>query len=83
MVGDRRLLLADEPTGALDSVNAEAVMQLMLAICRRGVAGVVVTHDKQVASCADRVVFLQDGQVIDQAQTSPGPDSLLTPGAQR
>jgi len=83
VVGDRRLLLADEPTGALDSVNAEAVMQLMLAICRRGVAGVVVTHDPQMASHADRVVLLQDGQVIDQSQISPGPDSLLTPGAQR
>jgi putative ABC transport system ATP-binding protein len=83
VVGDRRLLLADEPTGALDSVNAEAVMQLMLAICRRGVAGVVVTHDPRVASCADRVVFLRDGQVIDQTQTAPGPDSLLTPGSQR
>ncbi len=83
VVGDRKLLLADEPTGALDSVNAEAVMLLMLAICRRGVAGVVVTHDAQMASCADRVVFLQDGQVIDQAQTSSGPNSLLAPGAQR
>jgi putative ABC transport system ATP-binding protein len=83
VVGDRGLLLADEPTGALDSVNAEAVMQLMLAVCRRGVAGVVVTHDAQMASYADRVVFLQDGQVIDQARTSPGPDSLLTPGARR
>src|SRR5690349_6535906 len=84
VVGDRRLLLADEPTGALDSVNAGAVMQLIRAICQRGVAGVVVTHDAQMASCADRVVFLQDGQVIDQAQTSPAPpQSLLTPGAQR
>jgi putative ABC transport system ATP-binding protein len=83
VVGDRRLLLADEPTGALDSVNAEAVMLLMLAICRRGVAGVVVTHDAQMASCADRVVLLQDGQVIDQAQAGSGPDSLLAPGAQR
>ena len=54
-------------------------MQLMRAICRRGVAGVVVTHNAQMASCADRVVVLQDGQVIDQTQASPGPDSLLTP----
>jgi putative ABC transport system ATP-binding protein len=83
VVGDRKLLLADEPTGALDSVNAEAVMLLMLAICRRGVAGVVVTHDTQMASCADRVVFLRDGQVIDQAQTSASPNSLLSRGAQR
>jgi putative ABC transport system ATP-binding protein len=83
VVGDRKLLLADEPTGALDSVNAKAVVLLMLAICRRGVAGVVVTHDAQLAACADRVVLLQDGQVIDQAQTSSGPNSLLAPGAQR
>jgi putative ABC transport system ATP-binding protein len=82
-VGDRRLLLADEPTGALDSVNAGAVMQLMLTICRRGVAGVVVTHDAQFASCADRVVFLRDGRIIDQTRTPPGPESLLTPGPQR
>jgi putative ABC transport system ATP-binding protein len=58
-------------------------MQLMLTICRRGVAGVVVTHDTQMASRADRVVFLRDGQVIDRPQNSPGPNSLLTPGAQR
>ena len=83
VVGDRRLLLADEPTGALDSVNAETVMQLLVAICRRGVAGVVVTHDPRMASRADRVVFLQDGQVIDQTQTVPGPNSLLAPDAQR
>jgi putative ABC transport system ATP-binding protein len=83
VVGDRKLLLADEPTGALDSVNAAAVMQLMLAICRRGVAGVVVTHDAQMASCADRVVLLQDGQVIDQAQASRDPDPLLADGTGR
>ena len=83
VVGDRRLLLADEPTGALDSVNAEAVMRLMVAICRRGVAGVVVTHDTQMASCADRVVFLRDGHIIDQAQASASPNSLLTRDAQR
>jgi putative ABC transport system ATP-binding protein len=83
VVGDRRLLLADEPTGALDSVNAEAVMQLMLAICRRGIAGVVVTHDPRMASHADRVVSLRDGQIIDQPQAGPDPAWMLTPGGQR
>ena len=80
VVGDRQLLLADEPTGALDSVNGEAIMRLLLAACQRGVAGVIVTHDAQFASCADRVVFLRDGRVIDQTRTPPGPESLLTPG---
>ncbi len=65
-VGDRRLLLADEPSGALDSVNGEAVMRLIRAACQRGVAGVVVTHDAQLASWADRVVFMRDGRVVDQ-----------------
>jgi len=83
VVGDRQLLLCDEPTGALDSVTAEAVMLLLIAICGRGVAGVVVTHDAQLASCANRVVFLQDGQIIDQTRTASGPDSLLAPDSQR
>ena len=80
VVGDRRLLLADEPTGALDSVNGEAVMRLLRAACKNGVAGVVVTHDAQLASWADRVVFLRDGRVVDQTAPSPGPESLLAPG---
>jgi putative ABC transport system ATP-binding protein len=80
VVGDRRLLLADEPTGALDSVNGEAVMRLLRAACKDGVAGVVVTHDAQLASWADRVVFLRDGRVVDQTAPSPGPESLLAPG---
>ncbi len=80
VVGERRLLLADEPSGALDSVNGEAVMRLLRAACRRGVAGVVVTHDAQLASWADRVVFLRDGRVVDQTAPPPGPESLLAPG---
>jgi putative ABC transport system ATP-binding protein len=79
VVGDRRLLLADEPSGALDSVNGEAVMRLIRTACQRGVAGVVVTHDAQLASWADRVVFLRDGRVVDQTRPPAGPESLLTP----
>ena len=78
-VGDRRVLLADEPSGALDSVNGEAVMRIIRAACQRGVAGVVVTHDAQLASWADRVVFLRDGRVVDQTTPPPGPESLLAP----
>ena len=76
VVGDRHLLLADEPSGALDSVNGEAVMRLVRAACHRGVAGVVVTHDAQLASWADRVIFLRDGRVVDQTAPPP-PESLL------
>jgi putative ABC transport system ATP-binding protein len=83
IVGNRRLLLADEPTGALDSVNGEAVMRLLRAATQRGVAGVVVTHEAQLASWADRVVFLRDGHVIDQTVAPPGPESLLAAGDRR
>jgi putative ABC transport system ATP-binding protein len=77
VVGDRRLLLADEPSGALDSLNAEEVMRLLHEACKRGVATVVVTHDAQLASWADRVVFLRDGALVDQTAPLPGPESLL------
>jgi putative ABC transport system ATP-binding protein len=83
IVGERGLLLADEPTGALDSVNGEAVMRLLRAATQRGVAGVVVTHEAHLASWADRVVFLRDGQVVDQTVAPPGPESLLAAGERR
>jgi putative ABC transport system ATP-binding protein len=78
MVGERRLLLADEPSGALDSANGEAVMRLLHGACKNGgMTAVVVTHDAQLASWADRVVFLRDGRVTDQTAPAPGPESLL------
>jgi putative ABC transport system ATP-binding protein len=83
IVGERGLLLADEPTGALDSVNGEGVMRLLRAATHRGVAGVVVTHEAQLASWADRVIFLRDGHVVDQTIAPPGPESLLAAGDQR
>ncbi|HWE68679.1 MAG TPA: ABC transporter ATP-binding protein [Acidimicrobiales bacterium] len=83
VVGERKLLLADEPSGALDSTNGEAVMRLVLTACRRGVAAVVVTHDAQLASWADRVVFLRDGRIVDQTLPPTSPESLLTPASRQ
>jgi putative ABC transport system ATP-binding protein len=77
VVGERRLLLADEPSGALDSANGTAVMRLVRAACQRGVAAVVVTHDAQLASWADRVVFLRDGRVEGETAPGPGAGSLM------
>jgi len=77
VVGDQRLLLADEPSGALDSENGEAVMRMIHAACKQGVAAVVVTHDAQLASWADRVVFIRDGRIVDQTAPARGPESLL------
>jgi len=78
IVGERRLVLADEPTGALDSVSGEGVLRLLRQVTRTGAAAILVTHDAQLASWADRVVFLRDGRVIDETAPPPGPESLLT-----
>lgn len=77
LVGDRRLVLADEPTGALDSETGESVLALLRARCDAGAAGVLVTHEPRFAAWADRVVFLRDGAVVDQTIRSDA-DSLLT-----
>jgi putative ABC transport system ATP-binding protein len=80
-VGERRLLLADEPSGALDSANADAVMRLVHDACKNGgMAAVVVTHDAHLASWADRVVFLRDGRVTGPQAPAAGPAPFLTPG---
>jgi len=77
IVGDRRLLLADEPSGALDSINGEAVMRMILAACHGGVAAVVVTHDAKLASWADRVVFLRDGKAVDETLPAMSPEAVV------
>jgi putative ABC transport system ATP-binding protein len=80
VVGERSLLLADEPSGALDSVNGEAVMRMILTACHGGVAAVVVTHDAKLASWADRVVFLRDGKAVDETLPPQRPEDLLEHG---
>ena len=80
LVGDRRLVLADEPTGALDSETGEAVLRLLRTRCDAGAAGVLVTHEARHAAWADRVVFLRDGLMIDETGPAMGVDSLLDVG---
>jgi putative ABC transport system ATP-binding protein len=84
LVGQRRLILADEPTGALDSQTGEAVLRLIRSKVDGGAAGVLVTHDARHAAWADRVVFLRDGIVVDTSGPLDQPDDLLTaPGGAR
>ncbi len=71
LVGGRGIVLADEPTGALDSMTGESVMRLLRSHCDAGGTAVLVTHDAAHAAWADRVVFLRDGQVVDEARTAP------------
>jgi putative ABC transport system ATP-binding protein len=80
LVGPRRLLLADEPTGALDSTTGEEVLRVLRARCEAGAAGVLVTHEARHAAWADRVVFLRDGVVVDQSGPAIGAESLLAAG---
>ncbi len=80
LVGPRRLLLADEPTGALDSTTGEEVLRVLRARCEAGAAGVLVTHEARHAAWADRVVFLRDGVVVDQSGPVAGAESLLPAG---
>jgi putative ABC transport system ATP-binding protein len=77
VIGGRSLLLADEPTGSLDSLSGEAVMQLLRAQADDGCAVVVATHDIRHASWADRIVCLRDGRLIDEVRPPAGPESLL------
>jgi putative ABC transport system ATP-binding protein len=69
IVGEHQLLLADEPSGALDSANGTAVMRLIQTACKRGMAAVVVTHDAQLASWADRMVVIGDGRIAAAAES--------------
>lgn len=78
MVGQRRLILADEPTGALDSATGEDVLRLLRARCDGGSAAVLVTHDVRHAGWADRLVFLRDGKLVDQTPQLDSADVLLS-----
>jgi putative ABC transport system ATP-binding protein len=77
LVGERRLVLADEPTGALDSETGEAVLRLLRTRVDEGAAGVLVTHEARHAAWADRVVFLRDGRMVDETGWAPAAESLL------
>ncbi|MFI9643040.1 ABC transporter ATP-binding protein [Micromonospora sp. NPDC051925] len=78
LVGERRLVLADEPTGALDSQTGEAVLHLLRRRVDAGAAGVLVTHEARHAGWADRVVFLRDGVMVDSTAPLAGVEHLLS-----
>lgn len=75
--GAQRLVLADEPTGALDSVNGEQIMRLLRQACDREAAAVMVTHDAHLAAWADRVLFLRDGRTVDSTRPPATVESML------
>jgi putative ABC transport system ATP-binding protein len=68
--GNPLILLADEPTGNLDSKNGEAVVSLMMDLHKQGATICMVTHDPRYADCADRSVHLFDGRIVEEQEES-------------
>ncbi|MFI1520705.1 ABC transporter ATP-binding protein [Kitasatospora cineracea] len=81
LIGDRRLVLADEPTGALDSTTGESVLAVLRARCDAGAAAMMVTHEARHAAWADRVVFLRDGLLVDETTRQDAGSLLVTAAA--
>ncbi|MFJ1752246.1 ABC transporter ATP-binding protein [Kitasatospora sp. NPDC088134] len=78
LIGERRLVLADEPTGALDSTTGESVLAVLRARCDAGAAAMMVTHEARHAAWADRVVFLRDGLLVDETARQDAGSLLVT-----
>src|SRR5262245_8714016 len=80
VAGEPLILLADEPTGNLDSKNGQAVMKLLRELHQSGSTLIMVTHDPAYARLASRTVTLFDGRIVDES-ISPGGEGTLSPSA--
>ena len=65
MVGKPKLLLADEPTGALDTASGKQIMELFRELNKQGVTIVMITHEPEIAAYADRTLYIRDGQLSE------------------
>jgi putative ABC transport system ATP-binding protein len=83
LVNDPLLILADEPTGALDSATSREVLSLLQGLNRTGRTILLVTHDPEVAGQARRVIRLQDGRLIQDEPVTPCSDAGARPSEQR
>jgi putative ABC transport system ATP-binding protein len=70
LIGEPRLLLADEPTGALDTPTGDSIVRLLRERCDQGATGLLVSHEPRYAAWANRVIYLRDGCVVDET-TAP------------
>ena len=66
IVNHPRLLLADEPTGALDTASGEQVMELFEELNKNGSTIVMITHEPDIARCAERIMYIRDGRLMDE-----------------
>ena len=81
LVHDPAVLLADEPTGALDSHTSREVLGLLQDLHRQGHTVVLITHDNSIAVQAERIIRLEDGRVVYDGDAH-APDAVVQPGAQ-
>jgi putative ABC transport system ATP-binding protein len=72
MANDPAILVADEPTGSLDSGTATAVIDLFADLVRQGRTILLVTHDKDVAKRGSRIITLADGEIVRSENADPG-----------
>jgi len=70
LVNDPEIILADEPTGALDTKTGQQIMELFKQLNAEGKTIIVVTHEEEVAAYADRIIFLRDGEIVEDRRTS-------------
>ena len=78
LVTDPAILLADEPTGNLDSATGADIMRLLLDLCREGRTILIVTHDAQIAGYAQRILHMRDGQITPKRELMSPLNTLLT-----
>ena len=81
LVGQPELLLADEPTGNLDSKTAAEIMSLFTALHADGLTLIIVTHEADIAAHCRRIVRLHDGQIAEDKQQQPLLQGLVQVGA--
>jgi putative ABC transport system ATP-binding protein len=67
LISNPKVILADEPTGALDSTTTMEVMNIFREVNKQGITVVIVTHENEISELTDRMIFLKDGRIINRA----------------
>ena len=71
MINNPKIIFADEPTGALNKANSEEVMKLLMELNHEGQSILMVTHDVRAALCGNRILYLEDGKILDELNLAP------------